>query len=40
MKNKRRTIFFLLFVSSLLALASAWDLPEDHNARPAVLRKI
>jgi hypothetical protein len=29
MKNKRRAIFVLLFLGSLLALAGAWNLPED-----------
>jgi len=28
-KNKRRAIFVLLFLGSLLALASAWDLPDE-----------
>jgi hypothetical protein len=35
MKNKRRAVFLLLFVGGLLALASAWDLPEDHHSRRA-----
>jgi hypothetical protein len=29
MKNKRRAVFVLLVFGSLLALASAWDLPHD-----------
>jgi len=29
-KNKRRAMFVLLVFGSLLALASAWDLPEDQ----------
>lgn len=29
MKNKRRAVFVLLALGSILALVSAWDLPED-----------
>jgi hypothetical protein len=31
MKHKRRAVFVLFVVGSLLALVSAWDLPEDAN---------
>jgi hypothetical protein len=37
MKSKRRALFLLVVFGSLLALAAAWDLPDDNYDRAAEL---